>query len=207
MPDDPPRKERATQLLDATERLLCNVGYAGLSAQSIATEAGVNKALVFYYFGGVTDLVEHVLRRYYARHKEALAPALAAEGDPPARVHGLIDAYLDYMEANWAYARIIQEQIAGGGPHLPLVSDHLSDLMQWSTEQLAPITGRRGPTAARHFYLSLSAIVVNYFTYATVIGKDAWGRDPTSRSALAERRAHVHWVADAWLEKLARDGA
>ena len=204
MPDDPHQKARAQQILDATERLLVEGGYGSLSAQAVAQAAGVNKALVFYYFGGTAELFEHVLQRYYERHKQALAAGLSAEGSPSERVHALIDAYLDYMEGDWAYARIVQEQVAGRGPHLPLVQKHLVEMMKWVTAELEPLTGRSGPTAARHFYLSLSGIVVNYFTYTAVMGKDGWGRDPSSRAALAERREHVHWVVDAWREKLSR---
>lgn len=207
MPDDPPQKARAQQIVDATERLLVEGGYASLSAQSVAKAAGVNKALVFYYFGGTAELFEHVLQRYYARHKQALAAGFSAEGSPSARVHALIDAYLDYIEGDWAYARIVQEQVAGRGPHLSLVRTHLSEMMTWAVGEIEPLTGRGGATGARHFYLSLSGIVINYFTYTAVMGKAGWGRDPSSKAALAERRAHVHWVVDAWLEKLARESS
>ncbi len=205
MPDDPPQKARAQQILDAAERLLAEGGCASLSAQAVAKAAGVNKALVFYYFGGTAELLQHVLQRYYARHKQALAAGFSAQGSPSARVHALIDAYLDYIEGDWAYARIVQEQVAGRGPHLPLVQTHLVEMMKWATSEIEPLTGRAGPTGARHFFLSLSAIVINYFTYSAVLGKEGWGRDPSSRAAVAERREHVHWVVDAWLEKLARE--
>ncbi|MCH9686195.1 MAG: TetR/AcrR family transcriptional regulator [Deltaproteobacteria bacterium] len=201
-----PATDRAQQLLDAAEALLIEDGYDGLSAQAVARRAGVNKALVFYYWGSTAELFERMLERYYARHERALTEALAVEGTLAERVHHLIDAYLDYMEANRGYLRIVQQQVSGLGPHLPVVQRHLGDMMQISAGLLAGLAPANGATAARHLHLSLSAMVVNYFTYAPAMGA-AWGPDdPMSTTSLAERRAHVHWVVDAWLNHLAAPG-
>lgn len=198
-------KERAAQLLDAAEALLVEQGYEGLTAQAVAKRAGLNKALVFYYWGSTAQLFERVLERYYARHQRALVAAFSAEGDRAERVHRIIDAYLDYMEENRSYARLVQQQVSGRGPHLPTVRRHLADLMRLSTELLSSFAPATGPTAARHLHVSLSALVVNYFTYAPAMG-DAWGpEDPLGEAGLAERRAHVHWVVDAWLARLEPD--
>lgn len=195
-------KVRAQQLLDAAEALLVEEGYEGLTAQAVAKRAGLNKALVFYYWGSTAELFERVLSRYYDRHQHALVEAFSATGTRSERVHRVIDAYLDYMEANRGYTRLVQQQVSGRGPHLPTVRRHLADLMQISTEFLASFAPEDGPASARHLHLSLSALVVNYFTYAPAMG-EAWGPDdPLGETALQERREHVHWVVDAWLAQL-----
>ncbi|MEX1369449.1 MAG: TetR/AcrR family transcriptional regulator [Nannocystaceae bacterium] len=198
-------KPRAREILAAAEGLLVEQGYEGLTAQAVAQRAGVNKALVFYYWGSTAELFDTVLRRYYARHEAALVEAFAVQGPLPDRVHAIIDAYLDYMEANRGYVRLVQQQVCSQGPHLPTVRRHLADLLRLTTEQLAQLVPKQGPASAKHLHLSLSAMVVNYFTYAPAMG-EAWGADPMSEAALAERRAHVHWVVDAWLDRLGRDG-
>ncbi len=193
---------RAEQLLDAAEALLVERGYEGLTAQAVAKRAGVNKALLFYYWGSTAELFERMLARYYARHERALTEALAVGGTLSQRAHHIIDAYLDHMEAHRGYVRLVQQQVSSQGPHLPMVQRHLGDLMQISTAILADFVPAQGPSAARHLHMSLSALVVNYFTYAPAMGA-AWGNeDPLSPAALAERRAHVHWVVDAWLDRL-----
>jgi AcrR family transcriptional regulator len=53
-------------LLDAAERLLVEVGYAGITTRRLAEEAGVNHGLVHYYFGSLENLVVRVLERYTA---------------------------------------------------------------------------------------------------------------------------------------------
>jgi len=54
-------------LLDAAERLLADVGYAGVTTRRLAEEAGINHGLVHYYFGSNENLLVHALERFTAR--------------------------------------------------------------------------------------------------------------------------------------------
>ena len=53
-------------LLDAAERLLVEVGHAGITTRRVAEEAGVNHGLVHYYFGSIENLLVRVLERFTA---------------------------------------------------------------------------------------------------------------------------------------------
>lgn len=188
---------RQQALLDAAEAILEESGVEALSARAVADRAGVAKGLVFYYWGSTTGLFEQVLERYYARHKASLAGAFGSEGSLRERLHRVVDAYLDFMEDNDAYARIVQQQIASGGPHLALCQRHLREVLQLTRRMLEDVTPKRGPTSAAHFHVSLSAVVINWYTYGPVLLGEA-----AARRMKSERRAHVHWVVDAWLDAL-----
>jgi AcrR family transcriptional regulator len=54
-------------LFDAAERLLVDVGYAGITTRRLAEEAGVNHGLVHYYFGSNENLLVQMLERFTAR--------------------------------------------------------------------------------------------------------------------------------------------
>jgi AcrR family transcriptional regulator len=54
-------------LLDAAERLLVDVGYAGVTTRRLAEEAGVNNGLVHYYFGSNENLLVRTLERFTER--------------------------------------------------------------------------------------------------------------------------------------------
>jgi AcrR family transcriptional regulator len=54
-------------LLDAAERLLVDVGHAGISTRRVAEQAGVNHGLVHYYFGSIESLLVRVLERFTDR--------------------------------------------------------------------------------------------------------------------------------------------
>jgi AcrR family transcriptional regulator len=54
-------------LLDAAERLLAEVGYAGVTTRRLAEEAGINHGLVHYYFGSLESLLVRTLERFTGR--------------------------------------------------------------------------------------------------------------------------------------------
>jgi AcrR family transcriptional regulator len=66
-PLQPPRSPTAEALLDAAERLLVEVGHAGITTRSLAAEAGANQGLVHYYFGSMDELFVQVLERFTER--------------------------------------------------------------------------------------------------------------------------------------------
>ena len=194
--------DKARRIFEAADALFGERGFDGVSAGDIARAAGVNKALIFYYFRSKEALYERVLARYYEAHEAALAPALAGDRDPAARVHALIDSYLDFIDAHRRYARMVQRQLTSGGD-LTQVRAGLTALYRSIEAAFAGLVPGEGPLAARHFFVTIAAAVINYFTYAPALG-DVWAGDPLAAPALAERRAHLHWLADALLAALRR---
>jgi AcrR family transcriptional regulator len=65
--------------MDAAERLLYDVGYAGVTTRAVAEEAGVRHGLVHYYFGSMDELLTQTLERFV----DQLAEALEALYDDP----------------------------------------------------------------------------------------------------------------------------
>ena len=66
-PEPSSRAETEEAFLDAAERLLIDVGYAGISTRRLAEEASANHGLVHYYFGSMENLFVRVLERYTHR--------------------------------------------------------------------------------------------------------------------------------------------
>jgi len=54
-------------LLDAAERLLVEVGHAGITTRRLADAAGVNHGLVHYYFGSMDNVLIRALERFTDR--------------------------------------------------------------------------------------------------------------------------------------------
>jgi AcrR family transcriptional regulator len=63
----PPRARAVEGFLDAAERLLIEVGYAGITTRRLATEAGLNQGLVHYYFGSLDEVLLQALERFTER--------------------------------------------------------------------------------------------------------------------------------------------
>ena len=62
-----PTRSTSDAFLDAAERLLVEVGYAGITTRRLAAEAGANQGLVHYYFGSIDELFVQVLERFTER--------------------------------------------------------------------------------------------------------------------------------------------
>jgi AcrR family transcriptional regulator len=61
------RETNKAALLDAAERLLVDVGHAGITTRRLAEEAGVNHGLVHYYFGSMENVLARALERFTGR--------------------------------------------------------------------------------------------------------------------------------------------
>src|SRR5215210_5348271 len=66
-------------LMDAAERLLVEVGHAGITTRRLAEEAGVNHGLVHYYFGSNESLLVRALERFTGRLIERQRALYAAD--------------------------------------------------------------------------------------------------------------------------------
>jgi AcrR family transcriptional regulator len=61
------RQDPRHALMDAAERLLVEVGHAGITTRKLAQEAGVNHGLVHYYFGSMENVLAETLDRFTER--------------------------------------------------------------------------------------------------------------------------------------------
>lgn len=58
------KKDTRQAVLDAASHLFHMYGYSGTSVRAIASEAGVNVALISYYFGGKKALLEQLMENF-----------------------------------------------------------------------------------------------------------------------------------------------
>ena len=65
-------------LLDAAQHVMRTEGYAGATTRRVASEAGVNSALVSYYFGSLDGMFIALFRRGAERSFERLGQALGS---------------------------------------------------------------------------------------------------------------------------------
>lgn len=66
-------------LLDATEAVMCEAGYAAVTSGRVAEKAGLKQQLVYYYFLNMDDLLLATLRRSAERVQRRIEQALASE--------------------------------------------------------------------------------------------------------------------------------
>ena len=106
-----------TRMLEAVGRAVAEKGYAGATIDDIVRDAGVSKATFYAHF---SDKLDCFLAAYEAASDELLAHVRAAQegadGDWPARTRAGIRAYLRWLAAEPALARVFLIEIAAAGP-------------------------------------------------------------------------------------------
>jgi TetR/AcrR family transcriptional regulator len=95
-------REAATEqrILDAARAVFLRHGTAGARMQEIAGEAGVNQALLHYYFRSKERLSAAVFKQIASRIFPALAQTLGADISLDEKIDRLIRIYLDNLSQN-----------------------------------------------------------------------------------------------------------
>lgn len=207
----PPTTDLDTEarILDAARRVFLRRGTAGARTQEIADEAGVNKALLHYYFRTKEKLAEAV----FLGAARELFPRVLAElaSDQPLRdkLQAAIEAELDMLDAN----PFLPGYLIAEFQYRP---DDLRELLAeaFSIEQLRgavlgtlqrqldaeAAAGRLRPTRAEDLLVALMAQLVFPFAAAPML-EALLGLGPDDRQAMAARRRAG--LADALLRSLA----
>jgi AcrR family transcriptional regulator len=94
---DSPSKD---QILDAAERLFAQQGFSRTTIKQIGKAAGVNSALLYYYFGDKERLYRAVLERLVTRLVGRTLGRLGADASPPLKIRGFIEAQVETFIAN-----------------------------------------------------------------------------------------------------------
>ena len=185
-----PGHDTEQALLDAAERMLVDVGAAGITTRQVAAAAGANHGLVHYYFGSVEQLLVRVLERFTERLIERQRELYAAEA-PFLEKWRTAMAYLD---EDLPYQKIWFELQAMAW-NRPDLRERLARVhAEWRvvlTEAFAPVHDELG------LDLPLDALVTLVFTFNEGIMFERLSGTETGHRELLD------WI-DAWLERRTR---
>jgi TetR/AcrR family transcriptional regulator len=190
-----PEESRAS-ILKAAVREFAREGVAGARTDAIARFAGVNKALLYYYFRDKEALYEAVLDEVFSGVRRVVHNVLSDKLPPRERVAAYIGAHFDYIASNPPYHRLVQAELlrASRDPfrlrrvarqYFRPVFSELSALLREGAE-----TGDFHRVDPLQFIPSMISVIVFYFTTAPIM-KVIAGFDPLASDRLAERRAAV----------------
>ncbi len=105
--------DKRSLILNAAEELFAERGFDGTSVRDIAHLAGVNLAMISYYFGSKEKLFE-ALVEYRSGYTTGVLEELAQDEnlDPLGKVYKLIDFYIDRIFLNHRFHNIITRQFS-----------------------------------------------------------------------------------------------
>jgi AcrR family transcriptional regulator len=192
-----------TKILDAAHAVFLRVGTAGARMQEIADEAGVNKALLHYYFRSKERLAaavfERVARGLFAR----LGMAATADVDLETKVRRIVAAYLDeFVRTPYVPGYVICEMnqnpdrakqllsmigapVGDGGPGVPF----LGALAKQIDARVA--AGGMRPISSRQFVANLVSLCVFPFAARPMLCAVFHMDDAGFREFIEERKTSL----------------
>jgi AcrR family transcriptional regulator len=195
-----PRLNSREEILKAADVLFGELGFDAATTREIARVSGTNKALIYYHFKNKEDLFGSVLDRYYENLAKTLQKAVGDGGSLADRMARLIDAYVDFLDGNRNFSRIVQRE-ASGGRHMDRIRGHMAPLFRMGmelTKEAYPAT-RSGDLAAAQLLISFYGMAVSYFTYSGLL-EHLMGTDPMSGRNLRARKRHLGRMLDIVME-------
>ena len=199
-----PPKDSATEqrILDAAHVVLLKRGTAGARMQEIAEEAGVNKALLHYYFRSKDQLAEAVFRQAARELFPAVLEVVSSDLDLETKVRRVVETEVDHLLQRPYLPGYILSEI---NHHPDRVPQFLSALAGVSAETIRPrvmnrirsqiadevAAGRMTPIAPEEFLINLLSLCIFPFAarplFMAITGFDEKG----FRRFIERRRAEL----------------
>ena len=86
---------RRRELINATVRALYKIGFADLTVNQIAREAGVSTGNIHYYFGGKNELLEATMRSFLTTLRQVCIERLSQTTTPRDRLDAVVLSNFD----------------------------------------------------------------------------------------------------------------
>jgi len=103
--------EKQVQIMEAAEQLFAEIGFDGTSVRDISEKAGVNLAMISYYFGSKEKLMESLF--VYRGHSITLQLESMLQNKQLSslqKVYGLIDSYMDKIMKLQCFHKIMSRE-------------------------------------------------------------------------------------------------
>lgn len=98
--DDLRKDNTEDKILDAAHKVFMLKGMEGSRMQEIADEAGINKALLHYYFRSKERLFEAIVMRIFSQAYPEIIEILVSEIPIDKKIEIFIDKYLELLKKN-----------------------------------------------------------------------------------------------------------
>lgn len=197
----PPTEEVAgaeSRILEAARSVFIRRGTAGARMQEIAAEAGVNQALLHYYFRSKDQLAGAVFQQMTSRLFPALLQALMMDASIDEKVDRIVEVYHENLTKNpflpgyvlselHHHPERIQTLLARVGGHDPreVIPPMLARLAQQIGAEVA--AGRMRPIDARQFVVNLVSLCIFPFAARPMLSM-MLGLDDASFPAFIDER-------------------
>ncbi len=114
--------EARAKIAAAAQELFAARGFDGTAIRDIAGKAGVNGAMIHYYFGNKEGLYLALLEDAASRVRALLIETTAGSGSTREKLARFVDAYAAYMLSQPNLARILYREMLTGARHIKQIA-------------------------------------------------------------------------------------
>jgi len=189
------RDSEATRqaILEAAERIFAEEGLEGARTDAIAAAAGVNKALLYYYFQSKEELYRRVLEGYVGDFNRQALELLSSKGSARSLLVRYINLHFDFIAAHRHHGPLFQRMLMTDEKSWVRLARELGlPRMKalFTVIERGMRTGEFRHMDSFHTAISLVSLVAFYFSSAPVLRAVA-GIDPYSKANVERRREEV----------------
>ncbi len=183
-------------LLRAAVAEFAGKGLAGARIDEIAQRAGVNKQLVYHYFGSKDDIYAAALETVYAEIREREHALHLGDLSPEAAMERLIGFSFDYLAEHPEFIALLNDENRQEGRHirgssrLEEMHSPLISLMQETIARGAKEGVFRADLDPVQLYISIAGLSYFFFSNNRTLSA-IFGRALDKPKAVAERRRHI----------------
>ena len=167
------RAETRAAILAAAADAFAQAGLAGARTDAIAAAAGVNKAMLYYYFRSKQQLFEAVVEDHFEEFNRRALALLETPGPAGPILLQYVALHFDFISTRRRYASLYQQMMMSGGRPLErLVRKYFLPRSQ-AIDRLLDRGMRAGQfrrADLRHTAISIVALIVFYFSASRVMG-------------------------------------
>lgn len=138
--------EAKERILEAAIRLFARRGYAGTGMRELANEAGVNLAMINYYFGSKLGLLEAVFDAYFEHHVELMQIMTREDLEPEEAIRQGMRKLVEVFRANPDLVRVAFAEIPYDLPEFAeYKADKIRATIQPALMKLLPAIQSKSP--------------------------------------------------------------
>lgn len=187
------------RILDAACEVFLEKGKTGARMQEIAARAGINKALLHYYFRSKDELYRQALTRELTAFFRELVESIRPAGDIETFIRNFIDNYVERLSRNPQVVRFLTWEIGSGGP---VARNVIGSIIHGSEGvPVYPIfrdkfskarhDGTIRPVDPQHLLFSLIGMCIYVFLAAPILTAVFPEIDPTDGEFIEKRKKEI----------------
>lgn len=147
------------KILNAATELFALSGYHGTSMKDIARQAGVNKALLFYYFNSKENLHHELIKSIPESLMKCIAEEMQGIKDSFQLLRAAIKGYVRHFSLSRFKMRIMVQSFLGMGPESPIRMEEMLETSRKPLVDVLEMGVSQGCFKEMNCYFTASAIL------------------------------------------------